>query len=125
MKRLMSLTVAVLAIASVPLAGCTSVAQSLAQTASSLSSETSTDVATYAQATQAAALTTRAVDLAVQNVTLDRATLTELSALNDGVHRAWLDLKAAHDAGQSLSFASFNAALDGFTAYATTKGVQH
>jgi hypothetical protein len=98
--------------------GCTSLAQFAATTATNMSSSTP------AQATQAATLVTKAVDIAVNTGKLDRATLIELDALNEGVHAAWLNLKAANDSGHSLVFASFNAALDAFRAYATTKGVR-
>jgi hypothetical protein len=108
-----------------PLAGCTTVAKDVVAIATSLSTSSPTQVTTYADATAAATLATKAVDVAVTSLKFDRGTLEELSALNDSVHAAWLDLKQANDAGRSLSFASFNAALDAFNAYATVKGIAH
>lgn len=107
------------------LGGCTTVAQFAAGAATSLSSSTPAEVRTYAEATQAATLATNAVDVAINVHKFDKATLTELSALNDGVHAAWLFLKADNDAGHSLVFGSFQAAFDAFSAYATAKGVSH
>lgn len=109
----------------VSLGGCASVAQVTSTIATNLSSSTPAQVTTYAEATQAGTLATKAVKLAVDVHKFDKATLVELSALNDAVHTAWLDMKADNDAGRSLAFGSFNAALDAFNAYATTKGAKH
>lgn len=116
----------ILAIALVlPLSACTSVAEFAATTATNLSTSTPVQVTTYADATLAATLATKAVKLAVDTHKFDKATLIELSALNDAVHAAWLDLKTDNDAGKSLVFGSFNAALSAYNAYATTEGISH
>ncbi len=103
--------------------GCTTVASGLADVATSLSSSSPAQVQTYAEATAAADLATRTVDLAVNNVKFSKATLTELQALNDSLHDAWSKLKAANDAGQSLSFAAFNAALSAYQTYRTEQAI--
>lgn len=123
MKRLQTIAAAFLLLAGT--SGCTTVAKVTAEVATNLSSSTPVQVTTYAAATQAATLATKAVTLAVDVHKFDKATLVELSALNDAVHAAWLDLKTVNDNGGSLAFGSFNAALDAFNAYATTKGVKH
>lgn len=108
---------------SLGLGGCAGFAQFVATTATDMSSSTPREVTTYAQATQAATLVTKAATLAVQVGKFDRATLVQLNALNEGVHAAWLSLKADNASGKSLTFGAFNAALDAFRAYATAKGV--
>jgi uncharacterized protein YggE len=107
----------------IALGGCTTLASGISSVATSLSTASPTQVSTYADATIAADIATRTVDLAVQTGKLNKATLTELAALNDAVHAAWLDLKAANDAGKSLTFASFNAALSAFEAYRAAQGI--
>lgn len=109
--------------AMIALGGCTTVASGLSDIATSISTSSPTQVATYADATIAADLATRTVDLAVNTGKLDRATLLELDKLNDAVHAAWLQLKAANDAGQSLTFASFNATLAAYQSYRTAEGI--
>lgn len=121
MKKIGSL--ALLALCAVMLTGCASTAQFFANTAAQLSSSTPAQVTSYEVATQAATLAADATDIAVNTLDFDKGTLTELTALNEAVHAAWLDLKAAHDRGASLTFSSFQAALDAFNAYATSKGV--
>jgi PBP1b-binding outer membrane lipoprotein LpoB len=103
--------------------GCTTAASGLASLATSMSSSTPQQVQTYAKATEVADLATRTVDLAVNNVKFSKATLIELQALNDSLHDAWLKLKTAKDAGQSLSFASFNAALAAYQTYRTEEAI--
>lgn len=89
----------------------------------SLTNQTTTQVTTLADAEQAATLVTKAVDLYVNSASPDRATLVELQALSNGVHAALTNLQAAQLAGGSLSFASFNAALAAFQAYASSQGI--
>jgi hypothetical protein len=107
----------------VALSGCASIAQFASGVATSLSSSSPSQVSTYADATNAAILATKTVDLAVTTLTLSKATLTELQTLNDGLHAAWLQLKAANDAGQSLDYAAFNAALAAYQSYKTSQGI--
>jgi hypothetical protein len=121
MKRMIMLAGALaLALSS---AACTDLASGVAGLATDLSSSTPAQVTTYGEATAAATLATRTVDLAVTTLTLNKATLTELNSLNEAVHTAWLQLKAANDAGQSLSFASFNAALAAYQSYRVSQGI--
>ncbi len=108
-----------------PLGGCTTVASSVASVATSLSSSSPTQVTTFADATLAATAATNFADAAVASGKLDKGTLVQIRALNEGVHSAWVDLSNANAAGKSLSFASFNAALDAWNAYATVKGISH
>lgn len=118
----MSRTVAALLLAAtVTLGGCSTVAQ----LATNMSTAGPHDATTFADATLAATLATQATDTAVNTGKLDRATLMQLSTMNDMVHGAWLVLKAANDQGQSLEFATFNAALNAFNAYAAVSGVSH
>ena len=105
------------------MAGCTSFASGVATIATNLSSSTPAQVNTYADATLAATLATKTVDLAVNTGKLSKATLIELGALNDGVHSAWLVLKAANAAGKSLDYAAFNAALSAYQSYRTSEGI--
>lgn len=104
-------------------AGCTDLASFAANTATAATTITPSEVQTYGDATAAADLATRTVDLAVQSGTLSRATLVELSSLNDALHAAWLELKAAKDANHSITYASFNAALAAFQSYRASAGV--
>lgn len=122
MKNLRSIALAVLLIAPT-LGACTTVGQALISIGQWTSSSTPAEVATYADATLAATLATKTVDALVNTVQFDRATLTEFATLNDGVHTAWLQLKAARDANQSLTYGAFNAALDAFNAYAAAHKV--
>ncbi len=105
------------------LAGCTSMASGVATVATSMSTSTPAQVNTFADATAAATLATRTVDLAVTSLKLDKATLKELQTLNEAVHAAWLPLKDAVDKGQSPSFAAFNAALAAYQSYRTSQGI--
>lgn len=105
-------------------AGCADFAQGVSGIAQDLSTSTPAQVTTYAEATAAADLGTRTVDLVVLTGKLDTDTLSELSKLNDDVHSAWLKIKAAKDAGQSLTFAAFNAALSAYTSYRTSQGIK-
>lgn len=117
MKRLAML--AAVGLLAMSAAGCSS----LTAAYDSLTNQTASQVTTLADAEQAATLATKAVDVYVNSTTPDRATLTELKALNDGVHAALDNLLAAQAAGGSLTFASFNAALSAFDAYADSAGV--
>jgi len=104
-------------------AACTSVASGVASLATEMSSSTPAQVNTYAEATAAAAIVTRTMDLAVNTGKLDKATLLELQKHNEGIHAAWLELKKANDAHQSLVYASFNAALASWRSYRTSVGI--
>lgn len=100
----------------IPLMGCMSVASN---------GSTPTSVTTAAEAVQADTLVTKAIDAYVLSGMPNRATLVELRALNDGLHKATDALEAAPAAGQSNALAAFNAALAAFNSYATTAGVKH
>lgn len=119
-KRLLSAFAITAALA---LGGCATLTSTVAQLADHAASASPHQAATLAEALQAATLITRAVDLYVNVGNPDRATLVELKALNDAVHAALTDLEAADARGGSLTFGTFNAALDAFNAYATAKGV--
>lgn len=116
---------ALAAIAILALSGCATVAQTAASVATSLSSSTPSLVATLADADLAADTIVKLTKVAVDTGTLDAGTLTEIQALRAGVRTALDALHKANAAGQSLSFAAFNASLDAYRAYATTKGISH
>ena len=105
------------------LGGCTTIASGLDTLATDLSSSSPTQVTTYYDATAAADLATKTVDLAVKTMKFNRATLTELQSLNDSLHTAWLVLKAANDANQSLDYAAFNAALAAYQSYRVSQAI--
>lgn len=102
---------------------CADLSAFAANTATSLSTASPDQATTYGDATAAADLATKTVDLAVRTGTLNRATLLELQSLNDALHAAWLQLKDANDKGQSLSFAAFNAALAAYQSYRTSQAI--
>lgn len=112
-------------IATLGLAACASTAQMVSNVAVSVSSASPQQVKTLAEAYQVATILTEAVDVYVNVGKPDRATLLELKKLNDGVHDALANLKAANDSGNALSMAIFNEALKAFNSYATAKGIQH
>lgn len=107
------------------LGACSSVAQTAATVATSLSSSTPSQVATLADADLAADTIVKLTKVAVDTGTLDAGTLTEIQALRAGVRTALDALHKANAAGQSLSFAAFNASLNAYQTYATTKGLEH
>lgn len=105
--------------------GCTTLAQWTAGAAQSLSSSTPTQVSTYADAVLAADGVTKLADTAVNTGKLSRPVLVEIGVLSDGVHNAFVAIKAANDAGQSLDFAALNAALAAWVSYTTSQGIAH
>lgn len=109
----------------VSLGGCTSTAQLVASTATSLSSSTPNQASTLAEATLAADTLVKLTKVAVDTNTLDAGELTQLQALRAGVRSALDALYKANQANQSLSFAAFNAAIDAYNAYTTVKGITH
>ena len=125
MTILRRLPLAVALSAALIASGCTTLASAVSTVAQNVSSSTPTQVTTFADATAAADLVTRAVDVYVNTGNPSRATLLEIQALSNSVHAAFLDLQAANDKGQSLVFASFNASLSAFNAYATSQGIAH
>ena len=108
-----------------PLAGCTTVASTVASIATDLSSSTSSQVTTLSEAIQAATLVTKAADTAVKTGKLDKSTLIEIRSLSNALHTALGDLEIANAQGKSLDYAAFNAALDAWNSYSTTKGIAH
>lgn len=111
--------------AMIGLSGCTTVASGVANIAATVAGSTPQQATTLSQAVQTATLVTKAADLAVNTGKLSHATLLELNSLSDGVHAALTNLEAANSAGQSLNFASFNAALSAWNAYTTANGISH
>ena len=107
------------------LSGCTSVASFVAQTATSLSSSTPSQVTTLAEAYQAATLVTTAADIAVNSGKLTRPQLLMVQALRGTLRTALNTLQDASNKGQSLDYAAFDAALQGWNSYATAQGIAH
>lgn len=108
---------------SLSVSGCTSLASFVAGTATSMSTQTPSQVTTLAEADLAADTIVRLARVAVDTDKLDAGTLKEMQALRQGLRDALDVLHAANDHGQSISFASFNAALQAYRAYATVKGL--
>lgn len=106
------------------LCGCTTLASGVAGIATSLSSETPSQVTTLAEADLAADTLVKLSTVAVDTGKLDAGELNELQALRTGVRAALDQLHTANAAGQSLTFASFNAAMTAYKAYAVTEGIQ-
>lgn len=111
--------------AAIPMGGCTTLAQWTAGAAQSLSSSTPTQVSTYADAVLAADGVTRIADLAVNTGKLSRSQLNAINSISEQVHTAFVSLKAANDAGQSLDFAALNTALAIWISYTTNQGISH
>lgn len=103
--------------------GCADIAGGVISTAQATTTETPSQEQAYADITISVDLATRTVDLAVASGKFNKATLTELGSLNDTVHAAWVKLRDAHAAHQSLNFAALNAALAAFDAYRSTHGI--
>lgn len=121
----MKLTTAILIPALFLLPGCSGLglAQSGASVATNPSTITPSQVKTFAEAVLASDAIVRLTKVAVDTNKLDAGTLTELQALRGGVRAALDALKAQSDAGHSLAFGSFNAAVDAYKAYAAVKGI--
>lgn len=109
----------------VPLAGCAETAAFFANTATSFSSSSPSDITNLADAIQAADVVTLSANIAVSTGKLDAGTLKEIDVLSTAVHTAIVDLNADHAAGKRLNFSVFRAALDAYNAYATSKGLNH
>lgn len=103
------------------LSGCSTVAQF----ATSLSSPTASQATTLAEADLAADTIVKVTKVAVDTNKLDVGELTEIQALRQGVRTALDDLHKANTAGQSVNYAAFNAALDAYNAYTTSKGISN
>lgn len=112
-------------IGALAIAGCADVAQVVGSTAQELSSSTPAQVRTLSEALQAATIATNAVDVYVNGANPDMATLLELQTLNDGLHTALVNLRAANANNQSLLLGLFNESLRAFQAYSTNKGIAH
>jgi len=106
------------------LSGCSTLAQVAAGTATSLSSETPSQVTTLAEADLAADTIVKLTITAVDTGKLDKGELTEIQALRAGVRAALDALHAANAKSQSLDFAAFNASIQAYQAYTTMKGIQ-
>lgn len=88
-----------------------------------LTSPSTTQARTLAEALQGAKIATDTVDFAVRNHPMSQATYQQMNKLNEAVHTALEDLYKANAAGQSLSFAAFNVAYDAFVAYSAQNGI--
>lgn len=107
-----------------PLGGCATAASLLGDTVAQVGTYTPSQAKTLAIAEKSAALATTAVDTAVKSGLIkDRAVLEQIRKLNDGVSAALHAWSSAADQNNSLLSATFNAALDAFNAYSTSKGV--
>ena len=105
------------------LAGCTSIASGLSTVATDLSTSSPSQVSTYYDATTAANLAFQTIGVAATLPGVSHAQLIELQSLNEAVHSAWLVLKAANDAGQSIDYAAFNAAFAAYQSYCVSQGI--
>jgi hypothetical protein len=108
-----------LALATAPLAGCTTISGALG----SLTTAQPTDINTLGKAYLAATLVNTGSDTAITTFHLTKDATDHLVALARGVHTALGDLQKAYDAKQSLNFAAFQAALDAYKTYAASLGV--
>ena len=125
MKRILLRAGIISVLLALPLGACTTVAQWTANAAQSLSSTSSTQVSTYADAVLAADAVTKLADAAVNTGKLNRAQLETIQSIRGKVRAAYEQLKAANDAGQSLDFAAINEALVLWSSYATAQGIAH
>lgn len=91
--------------------------------ATNVSTITPSQVTTLAAADLAADAIVKLTTTAVDTGKLDAGTLNEIQALRGGVRTALDALHAAQAKGQSLVFASLNAAIDAYHAYAISKGI--
>lgn len=127
MKRQNIFAIALALCVGIALSGCASLGVSAGQALISagqyVSSSTPAQVDNYAKAVNALTLVTLTVDGAVNLRKFDRDTLDKLDALNDICHDAFLKVKAAKDAGQSINYAALNAAIDSFRLYSASKGI--
>lgn len=110
----------------VALAGCAGVASFAVNTATNLSTAGPSQFKTYAEATAAVDLAHITIDVTAVNAKalgLHKPVLLKLQALNEALHAAWLDLKAANDAGQSLTYAGVQAAWDAYNVYRVQQAI--
>lgn len=114
------------ALALIPLmamSGCATLASGAAGTATSLSSETPSQVTTLAEADLGADTIVKLTKTAVDTGKLDAGELTEIQALRAGVRAALDALHVANGKGESLNFAAFNATIDAYRAYTAAKRI--
>ena len=102
---------------------CIDTTNGLAGVGQSFTTLDEAQITTYSQATRAATLATKTVDLVVQTGKLDRPTLLRITQLNDTLHAAWVVIRDANARGESLNFASFRAALAGFETFRKQQGI--
>lgn len=116
---------AAMMLAAISLGGCSTLAalSGASTTAAVIAGPTPGQATTLADAILVADAATKGVKFAVDTVKLPPSTLTQLSALSDGVHAALSDLEQANAAGQALDFAAFNAAVAAYNAYAVAHGI--
>lgn len=114
----------------IALSGCANFGTDLASfgvgTLTSMSTAGPSDLKTYIVATQAADLATLTMDVTAVNARalgLHKPVLQKLYALNEALHSAWLDLKAAHDAGQALDFGAIQAAWDAYNTFRVQQAI--
>lgn len=102
------------------MSACTQLSSFAIDTATELSSATPNQATTFEGATLIADAGTKTIGWLADNAStlhINLASLTQLNAINDTIHVAWLKLKASHDAGTSLDFAAFDAALTAYNTY--------
>lgn len=104
--------------------GCATVAKDVVNTVQALSSASPTQASTLADAQLAYKVAATAVDVYVTTGQPNRAVLTELLNLNEGVHNALLALEKANTNNQSILIAAFNEAYKAFTSYGVSVGVK-
>lgn len=95
----------------------TGVGDFIAGSAQAATPETSADEQTYADLTLSVDLATQWLDLAVTSHKWDAGTLRQMATYNDAVHSAWVILRDAHAAHQSLKFAALRSALATFNTF--------
>jgi hypothetical protein len=123
--RLLALSVGLFA--AVSLGGCADLASVASSVAVSVTTATSTQVTTLAEAEQAATLAEQGLDLYVTTGTPSPAVVAELKVLVPALHTVLKQAEAANAAGNSAlaaaAIASFNQALAALNSYKTLQGV--
>lgn len=118
---------ALVLIAALGLAGCSTAASLLSGVAVSFTTANPFQAKTIAEATQAATLAEKALDLYVTSGHASKPVLDELQVLVPAVHNALKKAQAANAAGNSAlvaaALAGFNEALAALNSYKTLQGV--
>lgn len=122
MKSILAVAL-VATLALTPLLASCNTLSALSGVAASLKGPIPGQATTLSEAVQIADLATNLTKSAVDTFKFPKATLQELSALNDGLHSAVVSLERANANHQALDFASFNAALSAYNSYAAANGI--